>query len=85
MTSHLLTCPQTVKTQIYKDTVRFADEYYDSEEYFEEPTYEEKAENSDIIKKLKEDFREVHSSSLPTSFSWLLFLICNVFKYFYRS
>ena len=67
---------------VYKDTVRFADEYYDSEEYSEEPTYVDKAENSVIIKRLKEEFREVHSSSLIISFSWLLFLICNVFKYF---
>ena len=67
---------------VYKDTVRFADEYYDSEEYSEEPTYVD-AENSVIIKKLKEEFREVHSSSLTISLSWLLFLICHSFKYFF--
>ena len=67
---------------VYKDTVRFADEYYDSEEYYEEPTFVDKAENSVIIKKLKEEFQEVNSSTIKTSFSWCLFLISIVFKYY---
>ena len=68
---------------VYKDTVRFADEYYDSEEYYEEPTFVDKAENSVIIKKLKEEFQEVHSSTMKTSFSWCLFLISMVFYKYY--
>ena len=67
---------------VYKDTVRFADEYYDSEEYYDEPTIVDKAENSVIIKKLKEEFQELHSSTIKTSFSWCLFWISIVFKYY---
>ena len=58
----------------------FADEYYDSEEYYEEPTFVDKAENSVIIKKLKEEFKEVASTSKAISLSWCLCLILYVFQ-----
>ena len=66
---------------VYKDTVRFADEFYDSGEYYEEPTFVDKAENSVIIKKLKEEFQEEPSSSKAIALSWCVCLILCVFKF----
>ena len=70
---------------VYKDTVRYADEYYDSEEYYEDPLFLDKAKYSDIIKKLKEEFEEVSSSSLPSkcSISFMPFIVLNLFKHYY--
>ena len=47
----------------WQDTVKYAENYYDYEEdYDEEPSLTEQMENSVLIKKLKEEFNSASSS-----------------------